>query len=132
MKNIFYCFLLIVALSSCALGVMTSIYSISGGKVDVPKKETYNVVYQANFGNGLTADVAYTNESGKEIELKEVSGTWEKTVVLKSGTHAKLKTLATATTDAKGEYKILVDGKVVSEYVLSGKRLNYTFSFDLP
>ncbi|GAA4209369.1 hypothetical protein GCM10022289_34720 [Pedobacter jeongneungensis] len=111
---------------------MTSIYSISGGKADVPKKETYYVVYQAKFGNGLTADVAYTNESGKETELKEVSGTWGKTVVLKSGTHAKLKTLATAATDAKGEYKILVDGKVVSEYVLSGKRLNYTFSFDLP
>ena len=121
-----------LVLSSCALGAMTSIYSISGGKVDVPKKEIYNVVYQANFGNGLTADVAYTNESGKDIELKEVSAAWEKTAVLKSGTHAKLKTLATSTTNAKGEYKILVDGKVVSEYVLSGKRLNYTFAFELP
>jgi hypothetical protein len=132
MKNILYCFLLSLVLSSCALGLTTSIYSISGGKVKVPQKETYTVVYQASFGSGLTADVAYTNEVGKEVELKEVSGAWEKTVTLKSGTHAKLKTLATANTASRGEYKIFVDGKVVSEYVLSGKRLNYTFSFDLP
>jgi len=119
-------------LSSCALGVATTFYSMSRGKLDVPQKETYNVVYQANFGDRLSADVAYTNESGKQTELKEVNGAWEKAVTLKSGTHVQLKTLATAKSKSRGEYKILVDGKVVSEYVLSGKRLNYTFSFDLP
>ncbi|QDW26552.1 hypothetical protein [Pedobacter sp. KBS0701] len=132
MKNIFYCFLLTLMLSSCALGVATTFYSMSRGKLDVPQKETYNVVYQANFGDRLSADVAYTNESGKQTELKEVNGAWEKAVTLKSGTHVQLKTLATAKSKSRGEYKILVDGKVVSEYVLSGKRLNYTFSFDLP
>lgn len=132
MKNILYCFLLIVVLSSCALGVMTTVYSMSRGKLDIPQKETYNVVYQADFGEGLTADVAYTDENEKQTELKEVNGTWEKTVTLKRGTHVQLKTLAVTKKESKGEYKILVDGKVVSEYVLSGKRLNYTFSFDLP
>jgi hypothetical protein len=132
MKNIFYCFLLIVALSSCALGVMTTVYSMSRGKLDIPQKETYNVVYQANFGDGLMAEVEYTDESGKPAGLKKVNGNWEKSVTLKSGTHVQLKTLATAKSRSKGEYKILVDGKVVSEYVLSGKRLNYTFSFGLP
>ncbi len=132
MKNIFYCFLLTLMLSSCALGVMTTFYSMSRGKIDVPKKESYNVVYQANFGDRLSAAVAYTNESGKQTELKEVNGVWEQAVTLKSGTHVQLKTLATAKSKSRGEYKILVDGKVVSEYILSGKRLNYTFSFDLP
>ncbi|MGM9474924.1 hypothetical protein ACS5PU_00790 [Pedobacter sp. GSP4] len=132
MKNIFYCSLVMLVLSSCALSTMTTVYSMSRGKIDVPQKETYNVVYRANFGEGLTADVAYTDESGKQTELKKVSGNWEKTVTLKTGTHVLLKTFATAKDKSRGEYKILVDGKVVSEYILSGKRLNYTFAFDLP
>jgi hypothetical protein len=69
---------------------------MSRGKIDIPRKESYNVVYQATFGEGLMADVAYINESGKHIELKEVNGAWEKSVTLKSGTHVQLKTLATA------------------------------------
>jgi hypothetical protein len=121
-----------LVLSSCALVNLTTVYSNSSGKINVPQKESYRVVYQAKFGDGLTADVAYTNESGKQTELKEINGAWEKTVTLKSGTHVQLKTFATAKSKSRGEYKILVDGKVVSEYILSGKKLNYTFSFDLP
>ncbi|KRT16492.1 hypothetical protein ASU31_10030 [Pedobacter ginsenosidimutans] len=132
MKNIFYCFLLMLVLGSCAISTMTTFYSMSKGKIDTPKKESYNVVYQASFGDGLKADVAYTNESGKQTELKEINGAWEKPVTLKSGTHVQLTTFATAKHKSKGEYKILVDGKVVSEYVLSGKKLKYTFAFDLP
>lgn len=132
MKNIVCCFLLIVALSSCALGVITTNYSMSKGELDIPQKETYTVVYRAGFDEHLTADVAYTDERGKQSELKELNGEWDKTVTLKSGTHVQLKTLAIAKKEAKGEYKILVDGKVVSEYVLRGKRLNYTLEFDLP
>lgn len=132
MKNIFYCLSLMLVLSSCALVNLTTVYSNSSGKINVPQKESYSVVYQAKFGDGLTADVAYTNESGKQTELKEINGAWEKTVTLKSGTHVQLKTFATAKSKSIGEYKILVDGKVVSEYILSGKKLNYTFSFDLP
>jgi hypothetical protein len=132
MKNIFYCFSLMLILSSCALVNITTVYSNSSGKINVPQKESYSVVYQAKFGDGLTADVAYTDESGKQTELKEINGAWEKTVTLKSGTHVQLKTFATAKSKSRGEYKILVDGKVVSEYVLSGKKLNYTFAFELP
>lgn len=105
---------------------------MSRGKIDIPQKETYSVVYQANFGDGLMADIVYTTKSGKQTELKEIKGVWEKTVTLKSGTPVLLKTLATAKSKSKGEYKILVDGKVVSEYILTGKKLNYTFAFDLP
>ena len=132
MKNIFYCFLLMPALSSCFLANVTTVYSNSRGKIDVPQKESYQVVYQANFGDGLKAEVAYTNENTTQTELKEIGGVWEERVALKSGTHVQLKTFATAKASAKGEYKILVDGKVVSEYILRGKKLNYTFSFDLP
>ncbi|WP_406824089.1 hypothetical protein [Pedobacter sp. KACC 23697] len=126
MKNIFYCSLLIVALSSCALGVMTTVYSMSKGKLDIPQKETYTVVYQANFDDHLSADVAYTNESGKQAELTEVNGAWKKTVTLKSGSHVQLKTLAVAQKEARGEYKILVDGKVISEYI-NGQKVKLYF-----
>jgi hypothetical protein len=132
MKNIFYCSLLIASLSSCALGVMTTVYSMSKGKLDIPQKESYTVVYRTNFSKELMADVAYTDGNGNQVELKEVIGDWEKIVTLKPGTHAQLKTYAKAKTESRGEYKILVDGKVVSEYILTGKRLNYTFDFDLP
>ncbi|WP_316794292.1 hypothetical protein [Pedobacter frigoris] len=132
MKNIFYCFVLLLMLSSCSIQFPTVLYTMSKGKLDVPKKESYLVVYQASFSDGLKADVAYSNESGKETELKEVSGAWEKSVTLKSGTHVQLKTFATAERKSKGEYKILVDGKVVSEYILSGRKLKYSFAFDLP
>ncbi|RLJ77092.1 hypothetical protein [Pedobacter alluvionis] len=132
MKNIICSFLLAIILSSCALSTATTFYSMSRGKIDIPQKETYSVVYQANFGDGLMADMAYTTESGKQTELKEINGAWERTVTLKSGTHVRLTTFATAKHKSKGEYKILVDGKVVSEYVLSGRKLEYTFAFDLP
>ncbi|MBB6236185.1 hypothetical protein HDC90_000791 [Pedobacter sp. AK013] len=132
MKNIFYCFLLMLVLSSCSLVNITTVYSNSRGKIDVPQKESYQVVYQANFGDRLRADISYTDETAKQTELTGVSGAWEQRVTLKSGTHVQLKTFATAKASAKGEYKILVDGKVVSEYTLSGKKLNYTFLFDLP
>lgn len=132
MKNSFYCFLLMLVLGGCAISTATTFYSMSKGKIDVPKKENYNVVYQASFGDGLKADVTYTNESGKESELKEVSGVWEKSATLKSGTHVQFTTFATSKHKSKGEYKILVNGRVVSEYVLSGKKLKYTFAFDLP
>lgn len=98
----------------------------------MPQKESYRVVYRASFSRELVADAAYTDGNGNQVELKEISGNWEKTVILKSGTHAQLTTFAKAKTDARGEYKIMVDGKVVSEYILTGKRLKYNFDFDLP
>jgi hypothetical protein len=132
MKNIFYCFLLMIALSSCAFSTMTTVYSNSKGKINVPQKESYIVVYQVSFRDGLKADAAYTDESGEQTNLKNIGGVWEKQVTLKSGTHAQLKTLAKAKAKSRAEYKILVDGKVISEYIQSGKRLNYSLAFDLP
>jgi len=132
MKNIFYCFLLMIALSSCAFSTMTTVYSNSKGKINVPQKESYTVVYQVSFGDGLKADAAYTDESGEQTNLKNIGGVWEKQVTLKSGTYAQLKTLAKAKAKSRAEYKILVDGKVISEYIQSGKRLNYSLAFDLP
>lgn len=130
MRNIFCCFLLTLTLSSCL--VMTSNYSVSKGKLDIPKRESYQVVYQADFGDGLKANVIYTDTDGQPVELKNAAGAWQKSVTLKPGTYVQFETLAKAKTKSRAAYKILVDGKVVSEYVLSGKRLNYTFAFDLP
>lgn len=132
MKNIAYCFLLILALSSCAFSTMTTVYSKSKGKIDVPLKENYTVTYQVGFEENLKADVAYTDESGKQSKLENISGEWEKQVTLKAGTHVELKTLAKAKTKSRATYKILVDGKVVAEYIQTGKRLSYMLAFDLP
>lgn len=130
MKNIAYCFLLILALSSCAFSTMTTVYSKSKGKIDVPLKENYTVTYQVGFEENLKADVAYTDESGKQTSLENISGAWEKQVALKPGTHVELKTLAKA--KSRATYKILVDGNVVAEYIQTGKRLSYMLAFDLP
>jgi hypothetical protein len=130
MKNIFYVFLLMFALSACSS--MTSIYFMSTGKIEVPKKESYQVIYRAGFGDQLTADVSYTDENGKKTSLKAVGGAWEKTVILKAGTRVSFKAIATSKTKSKAEYKILVDGKTVSEHVLNGKKLKYKYAFDLP
>jgi len=132
MKNIFYCFLLMLALSSCAFSTATTFYSKSKGKIDVPLKENYTVTYQADFEDNLKADVAYTDESGKQASLENISGAWEKQLILKAGTHVELKTLAKAKAKSQAEYKILVDGKVVAEYIQTGKRLSYMLAFDLP
>ncbi|RQO67250.1 hypothetical protein DBR40_21110 [Pedobacter sp. KBW01] len=105
---------------------------MSKGKLDIPKRESYTVVYQANFGQRLTGNAIYTGDNGKLVEQENVTGSWQKTFTLKSGTHVQLETLAKSKSESRAEYKILVEGKVVSEYVLSGKRLNYTFAFDLP
>ncbi|KIA94301.1 hypothetical protein OC25_10295 [Pedobacter kyungheensis] len=111
---------------------MTTVYSKSKGKIDVPLKENYTVTYQVGFEENLKADVAYTDESGKQSKLENISGEWEKQVTLKTGTHVELKTLAKAKTKSRATYKILVDGKVVAEYIQTGKRLSYMLAFDLP
>ena len=111
---------------------MTSIYFMSTGKIEVPKKESYQVLYQASFGDQLTADVSYTDENGEKTSLKAVGGAWEKTVILKAGTRVSFKAIATSKAKSKAEYKILVDGKTVSEHILNGKKLKYKYAFDLP
>ncbi|RBQ02553.1 hypothetical protein [Pedobacter miscanthi] len=129
MKNILYSLTLAIVLSGC---IANATYQVLKGKLDVPKKQSYQITYRAAFGDGLSANIIYTDENGGDVELKKINGIWEKQVVLKSGTRVQFQALAKAGAKSRAEYKILVDGKEVSGYILSGKRLNYVYKFELP
>ncbi|MET4083450.1 PBP1b-binding outer membrane lipoprotein LpoB [Pedobacter sp. UYP30] len=107
------------------------IYSMSVGKLHIAQKDSYEVVYEANFGSDLSASVAYTNSDGKLTKLKNIIGNWKKTITLKSGTHVQIKTLAEGD-KSTANYKITVDGNSVNEKVLTSSRIRYDYSFDLP
>ncbi|WP_199141149.1 MmpS family transport accessory protein [Pedobacter sp. ASV12] len=136
MKKYIVLLLSLVVLSSC------SIYSINKGTLKSVRKDSYQVTYQVDLGEGLTARVSYVDADNQTAKLKNVSGNWEQTVRLSSGTAVKLKVVAkgkdlSATPKIKGQYapatfKILVDGEVASEYVLKNKKVKYNVGFVLP
>lgn len=129
MKKLTLLLFVVVLFSGCS--TLTKIYSMSRGKLAIAKQESYQVVYEANFGTDMTANVSYTNADGKLTKLKNIVGEWKQTVVLKTGTHVQMLTLAKGgKTDA--HYKITVDGKVANEESLTAKRIRYNYSFELP
>jgi hypothetical protein len=109
----------------------TSLYLNKKGVINVPKKENYTVTYKANLKDGVVARINYTDESDRLAKIKDVTGNWEKTVVLNAGKHVKIKVLA-AGAKTSTDFKVLVDGKIISEYTLNGKKAKYSFNFDLP
>ena len=127
MKNAPIYLMFLLLLSSCSM----SVNSTRRGKLDIPKEETYTVIYSAKFSDGLVAKISYTNENSAQEQLKDVTGNWEKTVVLNAGANVKLNILAKGE-KGKGEYKVMVNGKIVSEHILNNKRLRYSVDFDLP
>ncbi|TCD10121.1 hypothetical protein EZ449_09845 [Pedobacter frigidisoli] len=127
MKNTPIYLIFLFLLSSCSM----SINSTKRGKLDIPKEETYTVIYSAKLSDGLVAKISYTNENSVQEEFKDVTRNWEKTVELKSGANVKLNTLAKGEKGI-GEYKVTVNGKIVSEHILTNKRLRYSVDFDLP
>ncbi|MCZ4245376.1 hypothetical protein [Pedobacter punctiformis] len=134
MKNTIILFLIIILFSSCTT-LLTKFgsndYTLNKGKIDIPKKDHYIVLYKANFAEGLKAMISYTDENDKQIELKDVTGNWEKSVVIKSGSKVIFDTIAKGSA-GKGEYAVLVDEKIISEYILSNRKLHYQLNFDLP
>lgn len=127
MKSSIFCLFVMFVLSSCN----TSLYLNKKGVINVPKKENYTITYKADLKNGVIARVNYTDESDKLVKIKDVSGSWEKSVVLKTGKHVKIKVFA-AGVKTSIDFKVLVDGKVISAYTLNGKKVKYSFNFDLP
>lgn len=130
MKNFITAIFLLVAFSSCSS--ITSLSVLNGGKLDIPKKENYKVVYKANFAEGLLADISYTDEQGKSLKIKDFKGAWNKTVIANSGTQIKIEILASSAIKAKANFDVSVDGKSVSSYDFDGKRVNYSYKVDLP
>lgn len=127
MKNYPIYLLLLLFFSSCSL----SIHSVSRGKIDAPLKESYQITYQAKFNDDFVSKVSFTNELGEIENLKEAIKNWEKTITVKAGKHIKFS-LVTKGDKVRGEYKVLLDGKIMDEHILSGKKLKYNFEFDLP
>ncbi|MCZ4225503.1 hypothetical protein [Pedobacter rhodius] len=130
MKNIITLLITLVAFSSCSS--ITSLSVLNGGKLDVPKKDSYNVIYKANFSEGLTANISYTDAQGKSVDLRGVTGAWEKRVMANSGTKVKINTIASSSYKAKASFDVSVDGKSVSSYEFNGKRVNYGYTVELP
>ena len=127
MKNIFACFLLITVLSSCAL----SVHYLKRGKIDVPQKESYTVRYETVLDENTTAKISYVDENGKKQKLRGIKGKWEKELTLKPGSNGHIKITAKGD-KARGEFKVLVDGKVISEKILTNKKILYSLDFYLP
>ena len=127
MKNYAICLLLLLFFSSCSL----SIHSISKGKINVPLKESYQISYTANFNDAFASKIIYTDEYGEIESFKQSNRNWNKTVIVKAGKHIKFSVI-TKGNEARGEYKVLVDGKILDEHILSGKKLKYNFEFSLP
>lgn len=127
MKNYTIFLLLLLFFSSCSL----SIHSVSKGKIDTPSKESYQVTYLANFNDSFVSKISFTNEYGNVENAKETIKSWNKTIVIKAGKHVKFS-IVTKGIQARGEYKVLVDGKILDQHILSGKKLKYNFEFDLP
>lgn len=127
MKNYTIFLLLLLFFSSCSL----SIHSVSKGKIDTPSKESYQVTYLANFNDSFVSKISFTNEYGDVENAKETIKSWSKTIVIKAGKHVKFS-IVTKGNQARGEYKVLVDGKILDQHILSGKKLKYNFEFDLP
>ncbi|QNR83555.1 hypothetical protein H9N25_16575 [Pedobacter riviphilus] len=127
MKNIFYCFLLITVMSGCSL----SMHYLKKGKIAVPQKESYLVSYQALLDENTTGKISYIDENGKRQKLKGIKGKWEKVLTLKPGSNGHIKITAKGD-KARGEFKVLVDGKVISEQILTNKKVLYGLDFYLP
>jgi hypothetical protein len=121
------CFFLPLLLTSCA----QSVHIIHGGQVDTPKKNSYEVTYQTNLEEGLTAGLSYADSDGEMEKLKGVAGNWSKTLSLKSHQTLQLKISAKGLRK-RAEFKIFVDGKVISEHVMVSKKMIYNMRFELP
>lgn len=115
-------------MSSCNM----SLYLNKKGIIDVPKKESYTVIYKTSLRPGIAAKISYTDETDKIQKIDNVTGNWEKTVTLKAGKHVKIKIVATGENKVATDYKVQVDGKIISEHTLNGKKSKFSFSFDLP
>lgn len=127
MKKLLSALLLVIVLSSCSL----SIHYLQRGKLNIPKKETYVVTYQVMLDENTSAKISYLDENGKNQKLKNVKGKWEKEMVIKSGNKARIKVTGKGD-KARGEFKVLVDGKVIGEQILTNKKILFGLSFDLP
>ena len=113
---------LITLLSACSYGN----YELNKGPLNMETKPSYNVTYKVLASSN--ASISYTDESGSQKVLENISGEWEKTIMLKS----KQKVQFTVDSKDKQSASVLVDQKPVSTVSKTNKTAHYSLSFILP
>lgn len=114
-------------LSSCS----TNMHIVRKGKLDTPLKESYVITYRAALSDYKSAKVKYRDENGKLQSVKDIPANWEKVVSLKPGSDAFIK-MTVKGDKAKGDFKVLADGKIIDAQTLTGRKLFYSLDFILP
>jgi hypothetical protein len=122
MQKYFIFTILVTLLSACSYGT----YDLNKGPLNITTKPSYNVTYKVLASNN--ASISYTDESGNQKVLENISGDWEKNIVLKSGHKVQF------IVDSKDKQlsSVLVDQKSVSTISKTGKTAHYSLSFVLP
>lgn len=127
--RLFTCSILFsIILSSCG----TTLYYNRTGEVNVPKQSDYKVTYIANIDDGADAKITYTESNGKKVKFNSIKSNWTKVVSLKSGQRVKFKVVTENKNQKVSTFKVLIDGKAVSEKEMNQKKSKYYYSFILP
>jgi len=122
MKKYIIYILIITFFSACSYGT----YELNKGPLKIATKGSYNVTYKVSASSSAT--VTFTDESGNQKTLENISGEWEKSIVIKSGQKVQF------TVDSKDKQlaSVLVDQKPVSTIDKINKTAHYSLSFILP
>ncbi|NII84234.1 MULTISPECIES: hypothetical protein [unclassified Pedobacter] len=120
-KYIIYIFI-ITFLSACSYGT----YELNKGPLNIATKASYNVTYKVLASSNAT--ITFTDESGNQKTLENISGKWEKSIDIKSGHKVQF------TVDSKDKQlaSVLVDQKPISTIDKTNKTAHYSLSFVLP
>ncbi|QXU41502.1 hypothetical protein [Pedobacter sp. D749] len=120
-KYIIY-ILIITFLSACSYGT----YEMNKGQLNIATKASYSVTYKVLASSSAT--VSFTDESGNQKTLENISGEWEKSIEIKSGQKVQF------TVDSKDKQlaSVLVDQEPISTIDKNNKTAHYSLSFVLP
>jgi len=120
-KYIIY-ILIITFLSACSYGT----YEMNKGPLNIATKASYSVTYKVLASSSAT--VSFTDESGNQKTLENISGEWEKSIEIKSGQKVQF------TVDSKDKQlaSVLVDQEPISTIDKNNKTAHYSLSFVLP
>jgi chromosomal replication initiation ATPase DnaA len=131
MKKYFYLFILAFVASSCSY----TVYDMNRGKLDITKKETYQVEYITDIPAGTTATITYQGKDNTKYIEKLYKGKLDKTVELPSGKDVKFTVDVTLpkTQPASSLVTIIkVNGENNNSQTQTGKNVKYSFEFKLP
>ncbi|SFA43039.1 hypothetical protein SAMN04488511_103240 [Pedobacter suwonensis] len=112
----------IAFLSACSYGT----YEMNKGPLNIAAKASYKVTYKVLASSSAT--VTFTDESGNQRTLENISGEWEKSIEIKSGQKVQF----TVDSKDKQQASVLVDQRPVSDIEKTNKTAHYSLSFVLP